>query len=108
MTSLSIQARISKKESAGIYDYVADKYEEKCFNVGTNTGTSPITPGMLASDRNDQLSLLPIKKQIPPGSEFKGLLSFNKLKNGSYCIRPEQLVTSELGLWMITRREESV
>ena len=39
LTSLSIQARISKKDSAGIYDYVADKYDESTFRVTSSSGS---------------------------------------------------------------------
>lgn len=97
---LSIRARISKKDSAGIYDYEADQFEEKMFSISSYSGT-------LAVNRQNELLLTSQKKCFSSSSDYKGLLSFQRLVSGSYCLKPEHAITSDLGMWMIIRNKEN-
>ena len=59
--------------------------------------------------RENDLQLVAIKKAgLPLLNDYKALLSFQRMQAGGFVIKPEQLITSELGMWMIIRSNENV
>jgi hypothetical protein len=62
----------------------------------------------LAVNRQNELLLTSQKKCFSGSSDYKGLLSFQRLVSGSYCLKPEHAITSDLGMWMIIRNKENV
>lgn len=42
------------------------------------------------------------------GNEPKNLISFTRSPSGGFVLRPEQNITSDLGLWMVIRKNENV